>query len=104
MKKKIAVEIHKTGSENDGLLRLVGNVNGMGLGISKSAIMAYLAVKMAMFPLSSNYSTCTEGDTLHVSEDGGDTFTLSLTWKDVYELDQSENDLPSGLFEAPGTN
>lgn len=94
---KISVEIHKHGDENEYLLKLVANVNSRGYEISSQAIGYYLLVKNAIHPEYKNLFFTFEGeDTLHISEDGGKTFTLTLTWKEVETLD----DLPQDIFTS----
>ncbi len=96
---KIGTVIHKHGEENEYLLKLVGNVNSRGLDISSQAVGYYLLVKNAIHPEYKKLSFDFEGeDTMHISEDGGKTYTLSLTWKEVEAL----NDIPADVFEGGG--
>lgn len=103
MKEKIGVEIHKNGSENDVLLRMVGNVNESGVKISPENIAAYLMVRNAMFPILFKFSFKQDKNSFHISEDGGETFTLSLTWKEVEEL-APVDDIPGELYQSNGAN
>ena len=67
MKTKISVEIHKSG-ENNHLI-----VDHIAATINK---------ELCMLPTGINeYST---------SEDNGKTFTLTLTWKEIHELADTE--------------
>lgn len=100
MKRKLSVELFKNGSENDVLTRLVANVNEGKSSIEPLDIMGYLETRKATYPTVSDYKYKEEGYTLYISEDGGKSYTMAITWKEVYELElqnEQENDLKDVL-------
>jgi len=102
MKSKIHVSLFKQGSENENLLRMVANHNEGTGNVSLSDICGYMAGKKAMFPTISKYAVIQDGETLHISEDNGQTFTLSLTWCEVHELQPEQSqDTNQAASEAP---
>lgn len=111
MKKKIAVEIHKSGSLSQEIISAIQNMNEGNVSFSPDDLTGFIRMKSAMYPivyaqLSTNYNVGEKR--LDISEDGGETFTLSLTWKEVHELElapqaptlllQNIDDIPSELF------
>lgn len=86
MKHKLSIEIYKPGSENDVITRMVANYNDGGPKVTAEDIKGYLRVRMATYPSSSNYSWEIIGNHMRISEDGGKSCTLTLIWKEVYEL------------------
>lgn len=99
---KINVDIHKSGSENDLLLRMVANINeGKVKDVpNKNDVISYMAVRNAMFPLSSVLSFQVDEHYLHISEDNGKTFTLTLEWKEVAELSPIDKEIDDELTTA----
>lgn len=91
---KIGVEIHKHGDKNGNILQAVANHNEGKIVLSHHDIMGFLRLNRAMFPnLSSSQYTSTYdciNCILRISEDDGKTFTLTLTWKEVTELNETE--------------
>lgn len=92
-KTKIAVEIHKEGSSNHVILKAIGRHNGEENVIDRETLRGYILGQKVEYPnLYKNLIVKNEGDNQFISEDGGETFTLSLTWKEVEELAPVEND------------
>lgn len=94
MKQKIGVEIHKNGSENDVILRMIAHFNDGKVNITAGDVMGYLHARQAIYPTISNYGCYIAhdgegGKILCISEDGGETLTLTLTWKDIFELEET---------------
>lgn len=91
MKQKINVVIHKTGSNNGFILECTGETNAGKAQFSPRDLEGYLNMKKAFTPMSAEgYKLLkdeTEPNTFHVSEDGGKTFTLSLEWVEVHNLE-----------------
>jgi len=71
MKSKINVVIHKQGSENENLLRMVANHNEGTGHITPFDVCGYIVAKKAMFPTVSKYAVHQDFETLHISEDNG---------------------------------
>jgi len=102
MKSKIQVVIHKQGSENENLLRMVANHNEGTAQIDLSDIVGYMYAKKAMFPTVSNYRVYNDNGTLNISEDNGESFTLSLTFVELHELQpETPQDTNQAANEAP---
>ena len=94
MKQKINVVIRKQGKENEALYRMIANMNEGLAEFSARDLEGFLVCQKAAFPGISPYSFVkdeAEPNIYHVSEDGGKTFTLSLEWVEIVELQQSEN-------------
>lgn len=100
MKQKIKVEIHKMGSENDFITRLVASVNSGKAQLSMNSLMGYIDTRQAAWADISNLSYKQSGNRLVISEDENATFTLSLEWVEVHELDNKPDDLPQALFSG----
>lgn len=102
MKTKISVEIHKNGTENDVLLRMIANINqGRVKDIpTKADIISYLTVRNSIWPISHEFSHQVDEEYLHISEDGGKTFTLSLEWKEVAEISELDEEIENELSNA----
>lgn len=125
MKQKISVEIHKKGDHTNEILEMVASMNDGKAKISIADLQSYLKARAARWPTLSNdlgYVREGEGETLDISSDGGETFSLSLTWKEVWELEPAaaesptlllqkftaisdqhptENDIPENLYQSP---
>lgn len=101
MKKSIKVQIYKTGTDSDVILRLIGNYNEGKGDVSPRDIEGYFAVSRLAFPYTKS-SSLVKGDSdseWHISEDGGKTFTMSLEWCIVHELApiKDEEYLPNNI-------
>lgn len=97
MKKKLNVRLHKAGSENNSLTRLIANYNEGKSQISPRDLEGYFMVMNGIYTNIGNYLLVkdTEPNTYHVSEDGGETFTMTIEWVEVFELVE---DTPNELF------
>ena len=90
--KKYQVTIHKNGSENSFITTMIGNQNSEKGRFNLIDVISYLNCMKAAFPIANSGYTYLwdsfnpNGTTLHISEDGGKTFTLSLTQIEVMEL------------------
>lgn len=100
MRTKISIEIHKAGSENDVLTRMVATVNEGRAQISMGEIAAYLNVRNAIYPTIHKFASMPEDGSLLISEDGGKTYTITLTWKEVHELSDTEKEIQQELETA----
>jgi len=87
MKQKIKVDILKHGSENQYLLKAVARMNEGLCSFSIRDLEGYFAVENAKY--NNKLVLISEEGYCHVSEDGGDTFTLTLEWVEVHELVES---------------
>lgn len=102
MKSKIHVDIHKDGFLNLMILRAIGKHNGETNIIDREILTGYILGQRIEYPASvKDLKIVNDGDTQHISEDDGKTFTLSLSWNVVHKL-EPENDIPSELFQSPG--
>lgn len=105
MKQKIGIELYKAGRFNEEILLAIANNNS---GLSKllpADISGFLNLHNARQPEIYKGKTV-PGDSpyeLHISEDNGETFTLSLTWKEVEEL-APDDDIPGELYQSNGAN
>ena len=101
MKTKISVDIHKSGQENDFILKAVANHNSGKAIFRYLDLIGYCSMQNAVYPSIREMETIKTEDkfpVIHVSEDKGKTFTLTLTWKEVYELETTtEMDLSTKL-------
>lgn len=92
MKKTIKVQLHKSGSENDFLTRLVANVNEGKGEVSIWEILGYISCEKAAFPSIKSglgaYYHPENNNIMNISEDGGKTFTMTLEFCEVYEIDK----------------
>lgn len=94
MKKQIKVTLYKTGQENDFLTRLVANFNA-GLkhqDVKPEDIQGYFAARNMAYLTTTNClleESETDQGIYMISEDGGETFTMSLEWAEVYELGEN---------------
>jgi hypothetical protein len=89
MKQKLNVVIHKLGNESDVILRMIGNCNDKGESVSARDLEGYLNCRNMMFPTLNNFALVRDnatGEYYNVSEDGGESFTLTIEWCEVYEL------------------
>ena len=92
MKSKIVVDIHKEGNSNLIVLKAIGRHNGGDNLIDQQMITGYVLGQKIDYPsLYKEIKVTQDGDTLHISEDDGKTFTLSLTWTEVHELQPVED-------------
>lgn len=95
MKKNFNVKIHKTGSLNDMILRVVGNFNDGKAAISLVDIQSYVTFNKSAFPslYDGYYATRDEDDDsiLRISEDGGESFTLTIEEIELHELDGNDS-------------
>jgi hypothetical protein len=92
-KNKLNVVIHKTGTANNNLLDSIGNYNEGKIDFSPRDLEGWFTVEKAYLP-TTRKDHClikdeTEPNLYHVSEDGGKSYTLSIEWVEVYEI-QSE--------------
>lgn len=110
-KTKIGVEIHKTGKLNAELLQIVSAHNEGIIDMSAPySLIGYIRGTKGKYPdLHKNADLIMDetgsdiADTWHVTEDNGKTFTLTLTWKEVSELDLADNtDDIKDVLQGPG--
>ncbi len=96
MKTKINVSIHKSGEMNNNILSLVASINeGKGyvemedvIGWVKSERLIYSAIR-------GKVNCKVENEKLHITEDEGESWTLTLEWTTVVELiNEPENNTP----------
>lgn len=102
MKQKINVSIHKKGDHTSEILEMVASMNDGKAKISLGDLQGYLKARAARWPNLSNdlgYIREGDGETLDISSDGGETFSLSLTWKEVWELDPAATEAPTLLLQ-----
>jgi hypothetical protein len=92
MKKKYNVNIHKSGENNSAILEMIANVNGGVARLSLLDIVGYVNSQKCRWPLTKEKfdflwdTRNPAGTTLHISEDGCETFTMSITQVELHEL------------------
>ena len=100
MTKKLNVKIHKGGDNNRVILDCIGSYNAGKVHFTARDLEGWLQVQRAFLPgIGAKYcliKDVTESDVYHVSEDG-ETFTISLEWVEVHELQPNESDIKSML-------
>ena len=91
MKRKINVKIHKHSSDNETVLKCVGNMNDGRASFSARDLEGYFAIQNAKYPtLPVTFIKSDEpGEVYHISEDDGKSFILTLEWVEVYDLNQN---------------
>lgn len=98
MKTKFKVELHKQGCHTDFLIGIICNHNQGISNIDLDVITGYMMARKAQYP-SGDYgklSLKTEGDnnqTIHISDDDGESYYLSITECEMEEL-REEVELP----------
>lgn len=97
MKTKISVDIHKFGEHTEQILKIVATNNAGLREVSMGELINYLAVRDALYPTTVNdlgyIKDLFPEAVLLVSNDKGKTYSLTLTWKEVIELEPHEADL-----------
>ena len=92
MKTKISVEIHGKGEYNDAIIKMITNHNEgvKDIFVTPHLIEQYLTAMHAQYPTSKPVSYPTRGadNVMHIFEEL--KHTLSLTWKEVFELEATE--------------
>lgn len=89
METKFNLDIHKKGEYATDILNMISNHNGGKARIDIDVICGFLMAKKAMYPHEKLFIK-TEGEngqTVHISDDGGETFYLTIT-------EQEKNDYP----------
>ena len=104
MNKKLNVRLMKSGSENDAITRLIANYNEgqYKAQISPRDLEGYLATRNGIFPVTCDLKLVKdelEPNVYHISEDGGKSFTMSLEWVEIFEIDDLK-----GVFEPQGND
>lgn len=99
MTTNFGVKIHKKGDENNNILNMIANHNGGVVNINLSIIESYILACKAIFPYANKHYVplydC-EGlpfvnkSILHISEDNGETFTLTIFEKEVEGLNNAK--------------
>lgn len=89
------LRIHKNDTNNDAVIRMVGNHNAGFAAINFDLIEAHIKAVVAQYPMADK-GTCAirENNVLHLSRDGGETLTLSISEKEIYE----SNELNEAIF------
>ena len=120
MKTKIDVQIHSVGEHSEAILKAIAVQNSGIASLYPSDLISYLKFRNALFPTCTNDLAYQQEDgTVNISKDGGKTFSLSLIWKEVHELEpelptfeemeeerkafestEEINDIPDNLFNA----
>lgn len=97
MQTKIGVVIHKNGFNNGKIIERLGEHNGNLCEFTQKNLTGLLTLQMIDYPATNRLLIYVDDgeDTIHISEDDGKTFTLTLTWKEVEEL---KDDIPKYLF------
>lgn len=93
MKKKISVEIHNKGHFNDDILKMVTTFN-MGVfdwPLTDVLISYYMKAEKYKYPtITPDFDTTSNSHYMHITEN--DKPTISLYWKEVYDLQPVEAD------------
>ena len=88
---KYKVSLFQTGAENNSLLTMIGNHNGGIVPVGLLDLVSYATTQKAQLPLTRAGFQITispeDSSTILVSEDGGKSFTLSITEIEVFELE-----------------
>ena len=97
MKTKFKIEINGKGENLISICEVIANHNDGTSNIDLDSICGYLMFQKARFPYSlKNLEIKTEGDngqTIHISEDNGESYYLSITECEMEEL-REEVELP----------
>lgn len=99
MKTKISIDIRKDGNALYKIIKLIAGHNSGIANVTKSDIIGVLVAEKIDYPsLNKNSFTSDEtgsnGNLLHISDDNGETFYVTLEWKRIEELANiSEQDL-----------
>lgn len=98
MTTKISAEIHKTGGNNTDILKMVAAHNEGTINANVQHIAGLLLSEKVKYPSANERMQYkTEGDTMHITEDNWQSTTLSLTWKEVYELAPVDSEIEKEL-------
>lgn len=91
-KTKFRVDIHKQGSENDSILKAIASHNGGKAILCTSDFISFATFYTAMYPTIKDgfYIERDDADEnkLHVTEDKGKTWTLTIEEITVEELEE----------------
>ena len=98
MKTKFKVDLQKKGCHTDFLTSVICNHNEGVANISLDIIIGYMLAKKAQFPSLSDGRLSIETDTMkdktiHISDDNGETFYITITECEMEEL-REEVELP----------
>ena len=104
MKRKIKVTIHKHASENDFILRAIGNMNEGNIPFSSVDLIGYLKMRKAYLPSANGgyLWRSPDSDILAISEDGGKSLSLTLEWVEVHELSPADEEIEKELQGGNG--
>jgi hypothetical protein len=100
---KYKVDLHKTGSCNDFITRMIANHNAGASRFNLIDIVGYLNANKAAFPLTyGGFSYCWNvygplGTQIMISEDNNESYTMTITQVEMLELSNvqiAENLLP----------
>lgn len=103
MKQKIKVEVHNLGEHTEYIIKAIASHNAGIRTITPLDIQSYLKVRDATFPNSLNdlaYCTGDKDFILNISNDKGKSYSLTLEWAEVHELNTKTDDLPQALFSG----
>ena len=92
MKTKISVEIHKSGENNHLIVDHIAANNEGQVNVNYEYLLTALAMQRVKYS-TINKELCmlpTGINEYSISEDNGKTFTLTLTWKEIHELAETE--------------
>ena len=87
---KFKPDLHKEGDETDNIIRIIAAHNSGNNPVSLIDIQSYMSCRKAILPISGKgYFATRPADNeniLHISEDGGETWTLTIEEIEVEEL------------------
>jgi hypothetical protein len=101
MQKKLNVKINKTGQTNAVLLDVIARYNEGKCDFSARDVEGWLTIQKAYLPFTLPDALLVmdskEGNTYHISEDGGKTFTLTIEWLEIYSLPEVDKEIEEEL-------
>jgi hypothetical protein len=104
-KKKLNIDINKVGSNNSFILECIGEYNAGKAEFSPRDLEGYLNMKKAFTPLSAaGYCMVKDeldANTYHISEDGAETFTLSIEWAEIHQIHKTDEEIEKELQGLP---
>lgn len=94
LKTKFKVEINGRGNHSEFLLKVIGNHNSGQSFIDLDIMAGYMLAKKAEYPtlVDGRVAIKNDGDTIHVSDDNGETYYLSITECTYEILEVAEQD------------
>lgn len=101
-KTKFSIEIHSNGSFNEAIIQMITNHNSGLVEVSFSTISGFIHGKFAQYPTITPITTINTSfpnQTMEIIE--MDKHTLTLTLKELHELDNGAEEAPTVFLNEP---